>query len=68
MEQELPSINKNISKLSKISKEDSDYIDAVPQDRISYIWEVTKSAWSFKEKNFNAEQRLQRNASNIIKK
>ena len=61
-------INKSISKLSKMTQEDTDYVDATPQDRVSNICEITKSLWSFKEKNFNAEQRLQRNAANIVRK
>ena len=45
---------------------DNDFVDATPSDMISFIWELTKEVYSLRS-NFDAEQRLQRNITNLIR-
>jgi len=49
-----------------MTKQDDCYVDASPQQRIAFIWELTAELWSLKGRQ-NAEQRLQRNVTNLIR-
>jgi len=49
-----------------MTKQDDCYVDASPQERISFIWQLTAELWSLKGSQY-VEQRLQRNVTNLIK-
>ncbi len=59
-------VMRNHTTLKKMTKQDDCYVDASPQERISFIWELTAELWSLKDKR-HVEQRLQRNVTNLIK-
>jgi len=60
-------VKKYITSLKRMTKEDSSYMDATPQERISFMWELTAEIWSLKDKQI-AERRLQRHITKLIKK
>ena len=60
-------INRQIAKLKKITKQDDCFVEGSPQDRISFMWELTAELWSLKGSEY-VERRLQRNITNLIKK
>ncbi len=49
-----------------MTKQDDCYVDASPQERVSFIWELTAELWSLKSPQY-VERRLQRNVTNLIK-
>jgi len=57
---------RNLTTLKKMTEQDNCYVDASPQERIAFIWELTAELWSLKDKQ-HVEQRLQRNVTNLIK-
>lgn len=57
---------RNQTTLKKMTKQDDCYVDASPQEKISFIWELTAELWSLKDKH-SAERRLQRHVTNLIK-
>ncbi|MFH1379970.1 MAG: hypothetical protein ABII23_06805 [bacterium] len=59
-------LRKNIGKLKKHLKEEDSFVDASPQERISFMWELTEEIWSLSGADY-AERRLQRNVTNLIK-
>ena len=59
-------VKKNHTKLKKMTKEEDSYVDASPQERVSFMWQLTAELWSLKDKT-NVEQRLQRNVTNLIR-
>ena len=58
---------RNHTTLKKMTKQDDSYVDASPRERISFIWQLTAELWSLKDKQ-PAEQRLQRNVTNLIRR
>ena len=58
---------RNRTLLKKMSKEDDCYVDASPQERISFMWELTAELWSLRGSEY-VERRLQRDVTNLIKK
>jgi hypothetical protein len=48
------------------SSPETDFVDASPEARLSFMWELTKEVYSLRG-NFDAEQRLQRNITNLIR-
>jgi hypothetical protein len=48
------------------SAPDNDLVKAPPEVLIGFMWELTKEAYSLRG-NFDAEQRLQRNITNLIR-
>ena len=60
-------VNRDIVTLKKLSDKDDGFVDASPQERISMVWELTKEAWYFKDRE-NVEQRLQRDVAKLIRK
>ena len=60
-------IMRNHISLKKISKNDDCYVNASPQERISFMWELTAELWSLKRAK-DVKRRLQRNVTNLIKK
>ena len=57
---------RNKTKLIKMSKIDNPFVDASPQQCISFIWELTAELWSLRGSLY-VERRLQRNVTNLIK-
>lgn len=54
-------------KLSKLKDEsDSQFKDFTPAELMSMVWPLTLEAWSLTE-NFNAESRLQRHITKLIR-
>ncbi len=49
-----------------MTKQDDCYVDASPQERIAFMWELTAELWSLKDKD-SVERRLQRHVTNLIK-
>lgn len=45
---------------------ESEYIEGTPEERISMVWEISCDTWAFIN-NTNAERRLQRNVTTIIR-
>ncbi len=60
-------LNRNIATIKKMTKKDDSYADVSPKERILIVWELTKEAWFLKDRK-NAEQRLQRDVTNLIRK
>nr|MBU1328366.1 hypothetical protein [Candidatus Omnitrophota bacterium] len=59
-------VNRNKVYLGKVSKNDEDFVDMSPAERISFMWELTAELWSLR-KSLYVERRLQRNITNLIK-
>ena len=61
-------VKRNHTALIRMSNDGvaDDYMKTSPGERISFIWELTAELWSLKEPK-SAEQRLQRNVTNLIK-
>ena len=62
-------VKRNYVSLKKMSEQhpaETDYVDASPQERIGFIWEVTAELWSLKEPGC-VERRLQRDVTNLIR-
>ena len=57
---------RNHAILKKMTKEDDCFVDASPQQRIAFMWELTAELWSLKDSKC-AERRLQRHVTNLIK-
>ena len=60
-------VKRDITKLIRNPEEDTDFVALSPEERVSFIWEITMEIWSLMGE-FDAEQRLQRNITNIIRK
>ena len=58
---------RNRASLKKMSEQDDCYVDASPQERISFMWELTAELWSLRGSEY-VERRLQRDVTNLIKK
>ena len=59
-------LNRTITLLKKVDKEDDCFMKASPRDRIAFMWDLTAEIWSLKG-NECAKQRLQRNVTKLIK-
>ena len=57
---------KSCTKLKKMDKDDDCFVNASPQERIAFIWELTAELWSLRDKQY-VERRLQRHVANLIK-
>ena len=57
---------RNHAALKKMNEQDDCYVDASPQERIAFMWELTAELWSLKDKD-SVERRLQRHVTNLIK-
>ncbi len=60
-------VNRKRTVLKKISKSDDSYVNASPQERISFMWELTAELWSLKGPEY-VKRRLQRNITKLIKR
>jgi len=59
-------LKRNHTSLTKISKDSDCYFDASPQERLSFMWELTAELWSLRNPKY-AERRLQRDITTLIK-
>jgi hypothetical protein len=59
-------MERNKTKLIKMSKIDDPFVDKSPQKCISIMWKLTAELWSLKGSPY-VERRLQRNVANLIK-
>lgn len=60
-------LDKSITVIRSMKDRDSDYVNASPEDRVSFVWEITREVWALKGGN-DAERGLQRAVTNLIKK
>ncbi len=60
-------IDKSRAVIKKLKDSDSGYVDASPEDRVSFVWEITREVWALKGDQ-GAERGLQRTVTNLIKK
>ena len=47
--------------------DDTGYVEGTPAERVAFQWELTKMAWKLADRNFDAEQPLQRHVTNVIR-
>ncbi len=60
-------VKRNKVHIGKASKNDEGFVKLAPEERVSFIWELTSELWSLKDPR-HVERRLQRNVGNLIKK
>ena len=60
-------VKRNITLIKELHEHDDCYVDASPAERVAFVWELTAELWSLGNK-YDAEQRLQRNVTNLIRK
>jgi len=58
-------VNRNYTKLKKMTKADDNYVKATPAEQIGIIWELTAELWSLKEPG-SAERRIQKHIAHLI--
>lgn len=51
--------------LKKMDKSDDCFVKASPQERLSFMWELTSELWSLKDPKY-AKRRLQRHITKLI--
>lgn len=66
MNEHINRVDRSIGVLKNIDELDNDIVNARPQDMIGFIWELTKEVYSLRG-DFDAEQRLQRNITKLIR-
>lgn len=59
-------MERNKTKLMRMSKVDDPFVDESPQKCVGFIWELTAELWSLRGSPY-VERRLQRNVANFIK-
>ena len=60
-------MNRKVAILKRMTKDEDDYMDTSPAQRVAIVWELTTEIWSLKDKK-NVERRLQRNITKLIRK
>ena len=60
-------VNRKQVSIKKSFDDGLEYVDAAPEERIAFIWELTQEIWSLKDET-SAKRRLQRHITNLIKK
>ena len=63
-----PDSSKKVTKTTLDEHDDSGYVEGTPAERMAMVWEITKTAWLFKDPSFNAEQPLQRHVTKLIRR
>lgn len=58
-------VNRGVVSLKQADQPDSDLVDAPPEVLLGFMWELTAEVYSLRG-DFDAEQRLQRNVTNLI--
>ena len=59
-------VDRSVGVLKQAGEPDRDFVDASPEVLLGFMWELTAEIYSLKG-DFDAEQRLQRNVTNLIK-
>ena len=59
-------LDRNRTALKKITEQDYGFMKGTPEDRVSFVWELTAEVWSLKDPK-NVKRRLQRNVTNLIR-
>jgi len=57
---------RDYAKLSKMTDGDNAYVEALPAERVGFVWELSKELWSLRDGQ-SAERRLQRNVANLVR-
>ena len=60
-------LDKSRAVIKSLKDRDSGYVNASPEDRVSFVWEITREVWALKG-GHGAERGLQRTVANLIKK
>lgn len=60
-------LKRTVTRLREMSEGEDSYMSGTPQERISFMGELTEEIWSLKDRK-NAQQRLQRHITKLIKK
>jgi len=58
-------LQKDRTRLRKLSDEDDNFVDASPAERLGMMWELTAELWSLRGKDY-AKQRLQRHVASLV--
>ena len=58
-------VDRSVVSLKQAGQPDSDLVDAPPEVLLGFMWELTAEVYSLRG-DFDAEQRLQRNVTNLI--
>lgn len=58
-------VDRGVASLKQADQPDSDLVDAPPEVLLGFMWELTAEVYSLRG-DFDAEQRLQRNVTNLI--
>lgn len=56
---------RQLTNLKKMGSQDDCFMNASPQERVAFMWELTAELWSLRNKQY-AERRLQRNITTLI--
>ncbi len=59
-------LQKQYTALKKMSKEEDNFVDATPAERVSMIGDLTAELWSLSDPQ-GVERRLQRNVAKLIR-
>jgi len=59
-------LDKNQTKLKKMTQEDDSFVPGTPAERVGMIWELTQELWSLRNRQ-DAERRLQRDVAKLIR-
>ena len=59
-------VDRSVGVLKQAGEPDSDFVDAPPEVLLGFMWELTVEMYSLGG-DFDAEQRLQRNVTKLIK-
>lgn len=60
-------LDKSRTLMKRLKDSDTGYVNASPEARVSFVWEITREVWALKGDQ-GAERRLQRAVANLIKK
>jgi hypothetical protein len=58
-------LQKNLTRLRKLSDDDDNFVDASPAERLGMMWELTAEIWSLRGNDI-AQQRLQRHVASLV--
>lgn len=59
-------LDKHSTALHKMSKEEDNFVDASPAERVSMIWDLTAEVWSLTDPQ-RVERRLQKHVTKLIR-
>ena len=60
-------MKRKVVKLIRTPRQEEPFVNASPSQRISYIWDLTAEVWGMNGSK-DAERRLQRNITRLIRK